>query len=444
MPLDNAAVKALARFAPDAVGLADLKPGFAISPTWDALIALGFPHMRFIEDAAMAPAAARKAAEKAIAALDPDAFPHVFPAPAVPRFLRAGAINKYHAEKWSAALDDATGFSQAEAAARIAALVDVEGVASGFRADDALYLIEALFGTAFTMNAVVDALAARDEESWMSEQGAVCDVVTASGFLLGRLPRRAHAELRKKLEKIATTPMNPFTKEAFTLMLGGMKGYGQVFSAEPDRPEGFVFATHACDPALYARLATDEDDSWGLDLWFAFWGGDAVLERWAAAIRGADAWRHQRLAIELSLLRSPVVARLMKVLLTKKRAAKVAQAWLDSPGASTKQKGNAPKPAKERSEKAVEKDFDALAAEVAVAMNAARGDRKEERRILKDAVKRYVELRTELGQPGKEAVVTFFGDDGVAFGKARKAPLLRIRSTDAEFARWVGIVESLA
>ena len=82
-------------------------------------------------------------------------------------------------------------------------------------------------------------------------------------------------------------------------MLDRKGGYTKVFAAEPDRPEGFVFAWHACDPALYLRLGADKDDTWQLDPWFAFWAGAFMVlistplrwpVRWFLFIAGADIW----------------------------------------------------------------------------------------------------------------------------------------------------------
>lgn len=431
--------RALGRYDPKAVGLNELRKGFAVSPAWDALFALGFPHLRFIDEAPPASMDPRKAAEQAVRAIDPDAFPHAFPAAAVPRYLRASAIHKNRAAQHAAALDDGRPYAREEAPKRIALLVDPANLGYEFVVDDVLYLIEALFGTAFVVDALLRIFEGRPAKVWMkSEQTSAGAAVTACGFLLRRLPPPGAAAARKRLEKLAAKPMDEDLKERFDLMLGGAEAYWRIL-IDAGRPEGFVFAVHAGDPALYARLAKNARDAWQLDPWFVFRGGDAVLKLWPSAIAGADAWRHERLAIELGLMKSKAVGPCMKALLKKKAAAPIAQAWFKAGG-----KAPALPAAKKRPEAVVEKDFDVLAADTATALDRARGDRQKERRVLEAAAKRYAELRGELGQPGREALVTFFGDDGVAIGKSRKAALQRIRSTDEEFARWTRILESLA
>ena len=442
---------ALGRF-PDAIGLGDIKKGFAISPAWDALFALGFPHMLFIVDGHKDDKNPRKAAEKADKANDPEVYPHEFPRGVVSRYLRATAINSYYEDRWNRALNDGSEFTKEEATARLRKLLEPEGGLYEFRTCEVIYLIEALYGTAFTMDTLLTAF--EGWTKWADGSEIAGHVVTALGFLLRRLPAKAAAAAKARLVKLAAIPMDEYLATDFHLLLGGAPAYKKLIS-DTGRPEGLSFALHTRDPKLLIRLGEKSNGDWHLDPWFVFWAGDAMLAQWPTRMARSSAWRHRSLAIELTLLKSPAVGPVMEVLLTKKRAAPVAEAWLAENGmakqASSKDlgkprkqsAGKKPNKAQSRPVSQIEKDFDELAQDTADKLDAVRGKRKEEQKVLKASVDRYATLRSELGEPPLEAVVHFFGADGVAWQRARKPALQRLRATEAELSRWIEILEAM-
>jgi|GEM_PF-6025839 len=445
--------QALARF-PDAIGLGDIKKGFAISPAWDGLYALGFPHMRFIVDGHKDDKNSRKAAEKADKANDLEIYPHEFPRGVVARYLRASGINSYYEDRWNRALDNGSEYTKEEAVARLAIFFEKGGGNYEFRTCEVIYLIEALFGTAFTMETLLTLF--EKWTLWADGSETAGYVVTVMGFLLRRLPQKAAASAKARLVKLSQIPMDEYLQTDFLLMLGGAPAYKKLIS-ETGRPEGLSFASHVRDVKLLLRLGEKSNGDWHLDPQFVFWAGDAMLAQWPTRMARSSAWRHRSLAIELTLLKLPSVGPVMEVLLTKKRSAPVAEAWLSENGMTKRSSAKdldlgdsrktsarkKPNKVQSRPVSQIEKDFDELAQDTADRLDAVRGKVKEEQKVLKASVDRYATLRSELGEPPLEALVHFFGADGVAWQRSRKPALQRLRATQVELSRWIEILEAM-
>lgn len=89
-----------------------------------------------------------------------------------------------------------------------------------------------------------------------------------------------------------------------------------------------------------------------------------------------------------------------------------------------------------------EKRFEAISAELASALVAAKGKRAAEKKAIVAALRAYGDLKVALGADRTENAVHFFAVDGVGLTKKRKAALLRAKVDAKTSARWLELLEA--
>jgi hypothetical protein len=212
----------------DAVGLKDVKSGFARSDRSDKLFALGWPNLRILSEAPLEPAAI----EKDIATIEDKKYPAfrlVWPQRVARRLLRRWST------PYKAALSEAIQSARAadgpitEEEARIMApMVAREGPSKGAfdEAEDNVLLFEACVGPSIAATLLVDALDAIPDDAWASALYLRHATLTALGTVLLRVPERTAAELRGQLEALwqrhsGPRPKSPLTRALDAMLHGG-------------------------------------------------------------------------------------------------------------------------------------------------------------------------------------------------------------------------------
>lgn len=387
----------------------------AIDDTWQALWDRGYPHMRLIT-----PAVDKKTATKTVKAalnqIDPEHCALSFPDNIVAQYLRS-----LRADVLS---DDTSPYTTEEATTLIGTLNTPKAFAYGFEVDNAVYLIEQVLGGAFTVDTILASFERRTPADWLKNNQSSSQEMTRTLYYL--LRRTDVPGARERIAELMKTKMDPYLLKQWQAYFG---------DGEPH-----IRRAHAQSAdTIMALLAEDPDAYDATDGGYLGTAGDALLAHWLAheTLKTAPAWRHATLAQLLtSLAPSPLVRACMEVLLEKKRAAPIAEAWLAANGGTEK------KAAKPRTKAAVEKDFDKLATQIAKDLYKVRGDAAQERALLKEANERFIVLATELGLDPTLTRLDFFGIDGVAYEKEREPPLFR-KFSEEECARYMDMLTEL-
>lgn len=423
---------------------------FAIDAANEARFEKGWPHLRTLVSPHPHEKDPAKWALKALDAYDPNVYFVEWPREVAYRFVRGmgaarrkeGGNNIAFPERGDVEkrVGVAGPVDEKEARAIVAQVTHPRSCHNERAIEDLLFLLEAMVGG----EPVLDAALARYEAMNVKELGAdnphdVIYVAYWSGFLLRRLPEKAQARHRARMEKIMAKGKGTSVGERFLMVLRGVEG----IAASGWQP-GIHIAHYVDDPAFLLEHA----DAGPPDMQIAYLArekSDAVLRVFAKGLRQIEAWRLPFWVDELAAVASPVATAMLKGLAGKKAVASKVEAVLaQRSGKKPKAAPKAEKPKKQASRKSVEADaekrFEALSEWLARELRKVRGQKAKEAKLLAEATNRYADIRTDLGEDPTEAVVHFFAADGCGYAKQREPAFLRAKPTDAELERWVDAI----
>src|SRR5262245_49299383 len=92
-----------------------------------------------------------------------------------------------------------------------------------------------------------------------------------------------------------------------------------------------------------------------------------------------------------------------------------------------------------------EAQFERLSQELADRLRTHRGDETAERAAIREAVFRYEQIRSKIGEPVEEGAVQFFSGDGIGFERSRRPALMRVDdANEDEVDRWTEMLTSVS
>lgn len=265
----------------------------------------GFPHLRELLDDHPHDTAPAAWALKAVAGRRE--YRTAWPREVATRFLRA-----LKAANPTAAAQQPGPFTEAEARALLTALTNPADKTREHLVESALFLVEALRGTGWTLDAVLRCFeamtpAARGRPNLHGPRY----VAWWSGFLLLRAPAAVASRARKRMRTLVAQGLDGVTQQ-LAFILDGERAL--VASGHKITPFNLLFCS---DPAFMAKHARYPGFV-VLDPYLAWLGGDAVLEVYVELAKKVDReWAP--LAIDgLALLSSPLAVKVLEVLSEKK------------------------------------------------------------------------------------------------------------------------------
>ncbi len=325
-----------------AAGFASLRPGFCFSPEQDRLLALGWPHLRFVEDRDDA-----NFARPVIAAVtDPDPSPDL-------RWSRSGAIamvrtlglpevmeislssRSLRPEAVRESLnDDPITLPELRQFIQRRMMLPLTG-ASERHIENFVLLAEALVGSETLATLVVEALEGLDE-GVLEATWALPPVVTYTlGFVLLRVPVVAERALRERLQLLFAPYQNMISgrRAAWAGALSHLRALDLVLNgaaaAERSTDRTLRWYLHVSDqPELIrSRVASDLLGFWP-DARLVFLGGDEVMCRFGAQLKRMHHPRDVGFFIEqLAPIRSERSLRLMLIAATEGPRQPEGEAW---------------------------------------------------------------------------------------------------------------------
>lgn len=285
----------------------------AIDEQSEALFRRGFPHLREVLDGHPDDAGAADRAAKAF--FGRRDYTTAWPRDVATRFLRAMASGSADACQTAGPL---TG---AEAQAVLSALTRPENTSREHLVETALFLLEALRGTGWTLDAVLSRLEGMPKSALEARNlhGPIF-VAWWSGFLLKRVAPAVATKARARMQALVDRGLNSVTQQ-LAFVLGGERALEA--SGHKITPFNCLYCTDAAFIAKHARYPGFVV----LDPYLAWLGGDPVLEVYVDLAKKLDReWAPQ--AIEgMARLASPLAVKVLEVLAGKKYlAAQVAEA----------------------------------------------------------------------------------------------------------------------
>jgi hypothetical protein len=421
---------------------------FAIDAASEALFEKGYPHLRVLEAGHPHEKDAATWALKALRIYDPDVYFVRWPQEVAYRFVRAMGAKRVKGPANNICSPDAKDEERLaqvsgpvtvkEAKAIVEQLTHNQSIHRDANVENALLLLEAMVGGEL----VVDTALARYEKFSAKDLAFgnphdVTEVAYTLGHLLRRLPAPAAKKARARMEAFVAKKPASSVRERFQMVVGGVQGIEDSGWAK-----GIHIAHFVDDPAFILEHADTGGDT--LDMAIAYRAGpnaEKVLAVFEKRLKRVEAWRLPWLVEELSRVASPRALAMLKALTAKKPVAEAAKAALAARTGKKVAPAAAAKPVnRKKLEADAEKRFEELSAWTAKQLRAAKGVAKKEAAVLEEAVNRYADIRTDLGEPAEENVVHFFGADGVGYGKHREPAFLRAKPSDAELKRWLALI----
>lgn len=285
----------------------------AIDLQTEARFQRGFPHVRELVDGPPDERTALGLAEKAF--FGRRDFTVEWPRDVASRFLRAMTKGS------AAACQTAGPLTEAEARALITAMIAPENRSREYLVESALFLLEAMQGSEWTLEAVLEGFEAMPQAALETKNlhGPIF-VAWWSGMILKRVPLTVAAKARARMQAIVDRGLNPVSHR-FAFVLGGESAL--VASGHAITPFNLLYCADQAFMAKHARFPGFVT----LDPYLGWLGGDPVLEVYVELAKKLDReWATQ--AIEgLALLASPLAVRVLEELQKKKTlAAKVSAA----------------------------------------------------------------------------------------------------------------------
>lgn len=306
--------------------------GFAITPEYEELLARGYPHLRRLVTPHPHEDDAHGWAVKLLNLGDPKYYFVDWPAAVARRYVRGYAVSRIGTgkhEKMHAAATDPGPIDEAEARKLIARCLEPDHYQRyDFHAEHALFLIEAMIGSAATADAVLTAFEAmtRLDAKFGTRNAFAYDL----GFVIRRLPAAPRAKAEARVRALVDRHADSYTRDFLSYLVGGRA------ALEASGRKLGLYCVHFCDDSQLIRdVASDSVTSW--DAQHAVLAGDALIDA-LAPNKLRQIWKPWKpLVIEqLGVLASPKVISVLKEFgKTKQHAAQVAEI-LAARGAGTK------------------------------------------------------------------------------------------------------------
>ncbi len=239
--------------------------GLATTPEYEELLARGYPHLRRLIEGHPHEANADAWAVKALSEGDPKHYFVDWPAAVARRYVRGYADSRISmTEPWrmsAAAVDGPPDppIDEAEARGLIASYLAGDHYDRyEFHAHHALFLVEAMIGSAITADAVLAGF--EDMPDLDSEFSTRNAIAYALGFVIRRLApaERAHAEQRvAALVAKHAAKKTDYTRDFLSYLIGGRE------ALEKSGRRLGLYCVHFCnDPALIRAVAADLVIGW--------------------------------------------------------------------------------------------------------------------------------------------------------------------------------------
>lgn len=300
----------------DASGRAHIQKGFAFDARSDALFALGWPHVRLLDDEPMDSLVAMEAARRQLLNYDPtpritwnrrlaNAMVRALCFPAFVDLLPNEKVLRAEVEE---SLWNPRPVTREEVAAGIALRMRTGPLGLSDRTIETWVLLaEALVGTSVVAHAIVDTLENLDRDT-LAGQWALPPLITFQlGYLLLRLSAKEGDPLRARLQALlkssgvdfarARTAADAGTSHLRSLWL--VTGGAEAAKRGTDKNLGWC--THVQDDATFVRMRVATDRlGHRPDGRLVFLGGTAVLpyyaKRWRAFGSGEQRWVFEQIA----------------------------------------------------------------------------------------------------------------------------------------------------
>jgi hypothetical protein len=249
--------------------------GLATTPEYDELLAHGYPHLRRLITPHPHEADAKAWAIKALNEGDPTHYHVDWPAAVARRYVRGYAksrIENTSPPKMHEAAVDPGPVDEAEGRGLIASYLHADHYDRyDFHAYHALFLIEAMIGSAATVDAVLGPFEAMaDMEAKFGTRNAMA---YALGFVIRRLPsaERKRAEARVSALVARHAGGEKYTRDFLSYLVGGKQ------ALEASRRRLGLYCVHFCnDPALIRSVADGLVTGW--DAQHVVLAGDALID----------------------------------------------------------------------------------------------------------------------------------------------------------------------
>lgn len=304
----------------------------AINPEAEAAFSRGYPHLRELVDGHPHDDAAAEWASKAFAGRRE--YDVRWPRDVAARFLRAVGAGTAEAAAKGGVL------TEAEARGVLTKLTRPTDTTREFIVEAALFLVEAMLGSEWTLEAVLSLYEAmKPAQLAAPNPHGIVHVAWWSGFLLERVPPKVAAKARARIAKlVASGPLN-----SVTTRLGFIIGGEAALEASGHKltPFNLLYCT---DEAFIAKHAAYKGYV-VLDPYLAWRGGDAVLECYVDLAKRADRESAGASIEGLARLASPLAVKVLEVLGERKHFAEQVARALASRSAATKPRAPAKKKA---------------------------------------------------------------------------------------------------
>lgn len=324
----------------NAVGLRDVKAGFARSERSDKLFALGWPSLRILSDASLDPAAV----DKDLATIEDKKYPAfrlVWPQKVARRLLRRWST------PYKATLSEAIQTARAsdgpitdEEARIMAPMVAREGPGKGAfdEAEDNVLLFEACVGSPTAATMLVEALEAAPDDAWAAAAHLRYATITALGTILLRVSERTVADLRGRLEALwqrhsGPRPKSPLTRALDAALHGGegveRSGYRVAVSNNLNARFCTLLRNDPERALAVAQAEMNEKPEGRYHAALAFCGGAPVVELYAAmGEKFRDGGAQEYFIETFGEIKSSKVDDVIREMSKTSKAKKRALAWL--------------------------------------------------------------------------------------------------------------------
>lgn len=310
----------------EAAGAATIREGIALRPEDDLLLALGWPHLRFVVDGHRDDKDPEKNVNKAIASLEGH-YGDVWPAEVATRYVHAfgarpGAFNKRVASVKEAIAQEGVEVDEARAEEWLGRLFTRPGFTRHWFVEHFVFLVEAFVGSDLVLESLVSGLESMGE---LSREEEASYAAYTTGMLMLRVPETAAQDAHNRLAAVRDRRKRGLVFDRLTLVMGGAQ-------AARDKSLNPMFYHHVTDDPS-AVVAAVEAGEWLPSVRLVQLGGEAVLEAFAPHWRRHEDRELQlRLVEQLAKLSSPIATQVLDEMATTSKVKKQAAEALKARG----------------------------------------------------------------------------------------------------------------